>query len=104
MKYSFSEPSGRRRRGSFPGADADLQSNFCDRRRSRMSQTIQEAFDQAVAHHRAGRLVEARTLYQQVLERQTDHAEALHLLGVTALQGGKKASAESADQAIQFVQ
>jgi protein O-GlcNAc transferase len=54
-----------------------------------MPEATQEAFDQAVAHHRAGRLAEARTLYLQILEKEGDHAEALHLLGVAALQAGQ---------------
>ncbi|MCH7889640.1 MAG: tetratricopeptide repeat protein [Proteobacteria bacterium] len=39
--------------------------------------------------HRAGRFREAEALYRRILETQPDHAEALHLLGVIALQTGR---------------
>ncbi len=42
----------------------------------------------AIALHRSGRLDEARQIYQQLLIEQPEHAEALHLLGVVALQSG----------------
>ena len=58
-----------------------------------MSETIEQAFDEAVGHHRAGRLDEARTLYLQVLDHRADHPEALHLLGVTQLQSGQPGQA-----------
>jgi predicted O-linked N-acetylglucosamine transferase (SPINDLY family) len=44
---------------------------------------------QALGHHRAGRLAEAETIYRQVLAEAPDHADALHLLGVVALQAGQ---------------
>jgi len=50
--------------------------------------TIPQAFDLALQHHQAGRLVEAETLYRQVLATQPGHADALHLLGVIAHQKG----------------
>ena len=36
----------------------------------------------ALEHHRAGLLDPARRMYQGLLARQPDHADALHLLGV----------------------
>jgi protein O-GlcNAc transferase len=48
--------------------------------------TIQQAFNLALQHHQAGRLAEAESIYRQILARQPDHAEALHLLGVMAHQ------------------
>lgn len=43
----------------------------------------------AVAHHRAGRLHEAAQDYHAVLDADPDHPDALHLLGVVALQSGQ---------------
>lgn len=43
---------------------------------------------QALEHHQAGRLAEAVELYQQVLEKDPDNADALHLLGNIACQMG----------------
>ncbi len=43
----------------------------------------------AVAHHQAGRLNEAVTIYQQILSVDPRHADALHLLGVVAHQTGQ---------------
>jgi tetratricopeptide (TPR) repeat protein len=51
--------------------------------------TVKQAFGTAVQLHRAGRLPQARALYQQVLARQPNHADALHLLGVIAHQVGQ---------------
>lgn len=47
----------------------------------------------AIAHHTAGRLGEAGTLYQQILQDNPNQPVALHLLGVIALQGGNAAAA-----------
>jgi tetratricopeptide (TPR) repeat protein len=41
---------------------------------------------QGLALHRQGRLNDAARLYHEVLQRQPNHFEALHLLGVAALQ------------------
>jgi len=40
-------------------------------------------------HHQAGRLMEAEQLYRQVLARQPQHANALHMLGVVSAQQGR---------------
>jgi protein O-GlcNAc transferase len=48
---------------------------------------------QAIEHHRAGRLQDALALYQQVLEGDPDHADALHLAGVVAAQLGDQSTA-----------
>jgi protein O-GlcNAc transferase len=50
-------------------------------------------FEQALAHHRAGRVRDAERLYRQLVAREADHAGALHLLGVAALEGGRSAEA-----------
>lgn len=49
----------------------------------------QEVFKLARRHHRAGRLADAERIYQEILERQPNHAGALHLLGVVAGQRGQ---------------
>jgi protein O-GlcNAc transferase len=54
---------------------------------------IVETFEQALTHHRAGRVSDAERLYRQVLQVQSDHAGAMHLLGVTALERGRHAEA-----------
>ncbi|MCP5448257.1 MAG: tetratricopeptide repeat protein [Chromatiaceae bacterium] len=43
-------------------------------------------FDQALAHHRAGRLAEAEDLYRKILEIDPEHADSLHFLGLAAYQ------------------
>jgi predicted O-linked N-acetylglucosamine transferase (SPINDLY family) len=51
--------------------------------------TIEQAMQQALQHHQAGRLAEAESIYRQVLSQQANHAGALHFLGVIAHQVGK---------------
>ncbi|MED5396544.1 MAG: tetratricopeptide repeat protein, partial [Pseudomonadota bacterium] len=51
--------------------------------------TIQQSLDFAVQHHTAGRLPEAESIYQQILQADPNQPVALHLLGVIALQVGK---------------
>jgi tetratricopeptide (TPR) repeat protein len=48
---------------------------------------------QAIAHHQAGRLDQAALLYQQLLARNANHADALHLLGVLVHQRGNPTEA-----------
>ncbi|CDH44155.1 tetratricopeptide repeat protein [Candidatus Contendibacter odensensis] len=43
---------------------------------------------EALRHHQAGRLREARKFYERLLVEQPHHADALHLLGVLYHQGG----------------
>ena len=51
--------------------------------------TIQQALDLAVGHHDSGRLSDAESIYQQILQVEPNHPIALHLLGVIAHQLGK---------------
>ncbi|HXY36396.1 MAG TPA: tetratricopeptide repeat protein, partial [Planctomycetaceae bacterium] len=53
--------------------------------------TARETFEQALGHHRAGRVGDAERLYRLVLQGQADHAGALHLMGVVALERGDRA-------------
>jgi tetratricopeptide (TPR) repeat protein len=46
---------------------------------------MQNLFAAALAHHQGGRLAEAEKLYRQVLAVDPRHADALHYLGVVAL-------------------
>jgi protein O-GlcNAc transferase len=50
--------------------------------------TIEREFLSALELHRAGRLAEAEQGYRRILQRQPQHADSLHLLGVIALQSG----------------
>jgi protein O-GlcNAc transferase len=47
----------------------------------------------AIRHHQSGQLQMAERLYRQILEEEPRHADALHLLGVIALQMGQHDSA-----------
>jgi tetratricopeptide (TPR) repeat protein len=46
----------------------------------------QPRFAEGVALHRQGKLADARRIYSEVLQREPDHFDALHLLGVIAAQ------------------
>ncbi|MBI4182745.1 MAG: tetratricopeptide repeat protein [Proteobacteria bacterium] len=48
----------------------------------------------ALERHKAGALAEAEALYRQVLAAEPANADALHFLGVAALQAGRLAEAE----------
>ena len=47
---------------------------------------IEQAFQQAIAHHQADRLQEAGELYRTILETQPSHPEANHNMGILAVQ------------------
>ena len=59
--------------------------------------TIPEILVQAVAHHQAGRLSVAEEMYRQVLAVDPHQPDALHLLGILALDGGRH------NEAIDFI-
>jgi tetratricopeptide (TPR) repeat protein len=50
---------------------------------------LAETMQTAVAHHQAGRFSQAEQLYRQVLAADPQHAGAIHLLGLIALQVGR---------------
>lgn len=49
--------------------------------------------DQALEHHRAGRLPQAEPLYRQILAAEPTHSDAWHLLGLVAHQTGNHQAA-----------
>lgn len=51
--------------------------------------SITTKFQQAIAIHQQGNLRQAELLYREILQAQPNHADALHLLGVVALQTGR---------------
>ncbi len=51
--------------------------------------THSDALRTAIQQQRAGRLAEAEQIYRQILRAEPNHLEALHLLGVIALQTGR---------------
>ena len=55
--------------------------------------SVAVSLDAGLAHHRAGRLPQAEAVYRQILATQPDHADAIFLLGVAALQTGDPAGA-----------
>lgn len=55
--------------------------------------TVQQAMQLAMDAHRAGRLAEAEGMYRQILEAAPDYPDALHLLGLLALQCNQPAGA-----------
>ncbi len=55
----------------------------------RTSPRILELLAAATRYHRGGRLADAQQVYGQILQADPHHADALHLLGVLALQSGR---------------
>lgn len=53
-----------------------------------------ELLSRALAHHQAGRLVEAEDCYRKILALDENHFQGLHLLGVLAQQVGRSELAE----------
>ena len=63
---------------------------------------VKRLFDEAVAHHQAGRLEQAEAGYQKILTAHPSHADTLHLLGLIAYRRAHYARAlELITQAIQ---
>jgi protein O-GlcNAc transferase len=50
----------------------------------------EDLFEMARQDHDAGKLAEAELLYQHVIARQPDHADAMHLLGIILAQTGRR--------------
>ena len=51
--------------------------------------TLQEALDVGLQHHTAGDLSKAEDIYQQILQTDPNHPDALHLLGMIRHQAGE---------------
>jgi protein O-GlcNAc transferase len=49
---------------------------------------LASVFTQALAHHRVGRLTDAKEMYRQIVKARPDHFESRHLLGVVCHQLG----------------
>ena len=63
--------------------------------------SIAQAFERGLEHHRAGRLAQAEAAYRQILETVPGHPDALQLLAVIAHQAGRNdAALELIDGAI----
>ncbi|MDH3647647.1 MAG: tetratricopeptide repeat protein [Gammaproteobacteria bacterium] len=58
-----------------------------------MPTDISELIQTGLEHHQSGRLQQAETIYRTILRDQPQHPDALHLLGVVALQVGKSEDA-----------
>jgi tetratricopeptide (TPR) repeat protein len=57
----------------------------------------------ALQHHRAGRLADAERIYRQILAIDARHSDSLHLLGMIAYQGGNhQEAAETIREAIRI--
>jgi len=56
---------------------------------------VSEQLNAALAHHQAGRLEQAETIYRAILARDPRNADAHHLLGMAAFQQGDLESASS---------
>ena len=64
-----------------------------DKRGPRWAAGIARTVRAGFAHHQAGHLGRAEALYRKALEKDPDHPDALHLLGVIAYQSGQIGSA-----------
>ena len=53
---------------------------------NRMMLNVAEALALGTRHHQAGQLAEAERIYRQVLAAEPDNPQALHLLGLLAMQ------------------
>lgn len=63
--------------------------------------SLQQALELALHHHQSGRLAEAESLYQRILNVQPLHPETLHFIGILHLQRGQyQAALTYLDQAL----
>ena len=68
-----------------------------------IEQETRKLFEHALALHQKGQLEQAKTIYEQLLAKQPEHFDALHLMGVIALQSSNAAlAAELIGRAIEI--
>ena len=64
--------------------------------------TLRDQLEAGLGHHKAGRLAKAEAAYRAVLGAAPEHADALHLLGLVALQSGRvREAAKLVERAIE---
>lgn len=56
---------------------------------------IDQLLQRAIVYHQKGQIAEAQKLYQDILQFDPCHADALHLLGVLARDAGNTSIAEN---------
>jgi len=49
----------------------------------------QNLLDRAIEHHKAGRIADAKSLYETILQTEPNHVRALYMLGILALRVGQ---------------
>ena len=69
-------------------AERRRRQNVERKAKKKIARNAPGALREALRHHQAGRLVEARRIYDQLLAIEPEHAEALHLAGVLNSQMG----------------
>ena len=52
-----------------------------------------QAFQIALEHHKAGRLLQAESIYRKILQKEPNHPDTLHALGMIAFQVGRSEEA-----------
>ena len=62
------------------------QTNLASDAVDQAADPARETLEQALSFHQTGQLAEAQALYKQVLKLQPNNFDALHLLGVIAVQ------------------
>jgi tetratricopeptide (TPR) repeat protein len=69
-------------------AERRRQQNVERKAKKKITRNAPGALREALRHHQAGKLAEARRIYDQLLAIEPEHAEALHLAGVLNSQMG----------------
>ncbi len=72
---------------TLPGLGAEVNVNA---QRVQTGYQLERMMNEAIEHHKSGRREEAEKLYRTILQQVPDQPDALNLLGVLAVDGGKK--------------